>query len=1176
MKKLILFASAVIMLVLMLSVTANAATLADLQASFPAGKYWNHYVSNESEAADVLKKNGNNSFANSVSDSPCYYHGYTSASYYVGHYDCNVFAGAMQCMGFARKLAYDAYGDASYALSGGHTNINNIKPGDVVQYHGAGASGDDGHTVFVIGVSGTTITVGECNWGGRCLINWGRSFDLRNATSYTIYSAPYALSTAGQSSLTSDSKYSQVKGFKAYPCVSENFQCYNSDLTTSSGEIYTSDYCTIEDVYTNGWCKVSCPWSDNSVKTVYTKISNFIKNPSASLTKYTSTEYINLYSTSSLSTRLKEYRIYPGDVCYTIGTSGSATQIFMPMSSGGYYVLGWVSTSALNSTPSSLEKPTVSVSSQFVQRSTPVTLSWNAVSGATYYGIDIWRDGKQVEWINVGNTTSYTYNYPDGVMDFFVIAYNSAGSATSGGKKIIGYVSDYCDGANEVYTYLVQTLKWYHLDIDGNNNVKLMSDSIDNTDPKQIWKAVKNSDGSYVFYNQYNGKVLTAESALGGSNVKVADYTGSDLQRWYLAYVTDSGFKLVLKANADLMLNVEGSLEKDNNVGIAYSAELENQRFSIYALSNDNTVFTKPAKPAESKITAIVDNDKVNFSWTDSPLKDSKFDLRTYDLRVWKGENVTTGDKYYFITGMTGTSLDGIAFEPGTYTANITAVNSKFFDWYTFGTTVTFHICDYTYQVNKAPTASANGTLLGTCSLCFGTTTVTVPKISDTYYVYEVIEQSSCTKTGIGRYTWTEETYNSFYFDVTIPTVEHDFAFYLNNDDETCTNDGTMTSKCKYCDATDTVIIEGTALGHSFTNYISNGDATCTSDGTETAKCSRCSATDTVSDVESALGHDWKSATCTAAKICKVCGEVEGKSLGHSFTNYISNGDATCTSDGTKTAKCDRCSATKTVTDTGSALGHSYDLHYDEMYHWHECVRCNDIQNQAAHVGGEATYTNRPECEVCGKEYGELLKKNGFISEGGVWKYYVDGIAKTGWVRDSGAWYYMNSYGAMQTGWVQVSGAWYYMNAYGVMQTGWVKVSGAWYYMDAYGAMQTGWVHAGGAWYYMNASGAMQTGWVHAGGAWYYMNTSGVMQTGWVQVGGAWYYMNASGAMQTGWVHVGGAWYYMNASGVMQTGWVQVGGAWYYMNASGVMVANKTLTIGGIKYTFDANGVWVA
>lgn len=45
--------------------------------------------------------------------------------------------------------------------------------------------------------------------------------------------------------------------------------------------------------------------------------------------------------------------------------------------------------------------------------------------------------------------------------------------------------------------------------------------------------------------------------------------------------------------------------------------------------------------------------------------------------------------------------------------------------------------------------------------------------------------------------------------------------------------------------------------------------------------------------------------------------------LGHCFSEYVSNNDATCTTDGTKTAKCERCDATDTVTDEGSATGHT-------------------------------------------------------------------------------------------------------------------------------------------------------------------------------------------------------------------------------------------------------------
>ena len=75
------------------------------------------------------------------------------------------------------------------------------------------------------------------------------------------------------------------------------------------------------------------------------------------------------------------------------------------------------------------------------------------------------------------------------------------------------------------------------------------------------------------------------------------------------------------------------------------------------------------------------------------------------------------------------------------------------------------------------------------------------------------------------------------------------------------------------------------------------------------------------------------NATCTSdgtkSRACIWCQESDpvtipdpGTMLRHSFTNYISNNDATYENDGTKTAKCDHpgCDATDTITDPGTRL----------------------------------------------------------------------------------------------------------------------------------------------------------------------------------------------------------------------------------------------------------------
>ncbi len=107
--------------------------------------------------------------------------------------------------------------------------------------------------------------------------------------------------------------------------------------------------------------------------------------------------------------------------------------------------------------------------------------------------------------------------------------------------------------------------------------------------------------------------------------------------------------------------------------------------------------------------------------------------------------------------------------------------------------------------------------------------------------------------------------------------------------------------------------------------------------------------------------HEWgewtekSAATCeskgTDERACPLCEQTERResaALGHSFDTYASDGNATCSTDGTKTAVCSRnnCTKTSTVADVGSATG--------------------------VHTGGEANCTNKAVCSACGNEYGDF------------------------------------------------------------------------------------------------------------------------------------------------------------------------------------------------------------
>jgi poly-gamma-glutamate synthesis protein (capsule biosynthesis protein) len=96
--------------------------------------------------------------------------------------------------------------------------------------------------------------------------------------------------------------------------------------------------------------------------------------------------------------------------------------------------------------------------------------------------------------------------------------------------------------------------------------------------------------------------------------------------------------------------------------------------------------------------------------------------------------------------------------------------------------------------------------------------------------------------------------------------------------------------------------------------------------------------------------------TCTKqgyrAKTC-ICGEVRKSEwtseLGHQYGEYVSNEDATCTADGTKSALCVNCGEQVTVPDAGTALGHSYVVAEvipptasEQGYTSYTCTACGD------------------------------------------------------------------------------------------------------------------------------------------------------------------------------------------------------------------------------------------
>ncbi len=215
------------------------------------------------------------------------------------------------------------------------------------------------------------------------------------------------------------------------------------------------------------------------------------------------------------------------------------------------------------------------------------------------------------------------------------------------------------------------------------------------------------------------------------------------------------------------------------------------------------------------------------------------------------------------------------------------------------------------------------------------------------------------------------------------PSSTHVHTYEATVVPPTCTEQGYTIHSCTTCEEPNAYVDSYVdPLGHDFQDYVSNHDATCTEDGTKTGTCSRegCGKKDTIPDVGSRLGHDYSvtwvwdgfasataTFTCTRDEshvgsvvatgddivsvvlqepTCTVDGEkkytasvvFDGETyensktetldkLGHTYSHYVSNHDATCTEDGTKTATCDRCGeAPSTLPDADSKLGHDYSV----------------------------------------------------------------------------------------------------------------------------------------------------------------------------------------------------------------------------------------------------------
>ncbi len=195
----------------------------------------------------------------------------------------------------------------------------------------------------------------------------------------------------------------------------------------------------------------------------------------------------------------------------------------------------------------------------------------------------------------------------------------------------------------------------------------------------------------------------------------------------------------------------------------------------------------------------------------------------------------------------------------------------------------------------------------------------------------------------------------------------HEYGEYSYNGDATCVDDGTETAYCSTCNGEDTRVKRGSATGHDYEELIADGEGGTEDENKITYVCSVCGDVLTENDITKAkfqyigeavyhgsaitplvtvvflnqtleegvhyeLTYSDNNAVGTGKITVTGIGDYTGEAVllfdiiehTHVYNNYVSDGNATCYEDGTKTSKCDECNKTDTVTDEGSVLTHEY------------------------------------------------------------------------------------------------------------------------------------------------------------------------------------------------------------------------------------------------------------
>lgn len=160
---------------------------------------------------------------------------------------------------------------------------------------------------------------------------------------------------------------------------------------------------------------------------------------------------------------------------------------------------------------------------------------------------------------------------------------------------------------------------WLPIENDENNNVVI---GHENGTANQVWRFLRQTDGSYKIVSCLDGKCLDVQGASyeGGANVQVFTDHSHDAQRWYI-FSYNGGYMLQSKLSGLFLDLYQCIPDEGNNIDLWSRNYSESQIFSIY-----NGEECKLSSPV---LNVNVDSKNIKFSWN------NVYGENYYNLRIW-------------------------------------------------------------------------------------------------------------------------------------------------------------------------------------------------------------------------------------------------------------------------------------------------------------------------------------------------------------------------------------------------------------------------------------------------------------------------------------------------------------------------------------------------------------